>query len=108
MTRTDVVVVARGWARSLRRYAVRRHAFKAGESAHDSSYFFRQLTTPRRCDAILTRYDQCADLAEKWNAARDDAQLSKFSPKDIESFITAQKREMGIPVQTPVDMSWCI
>ncbi|RSH81372.1 hypothetical protein EHS25_006904 [Saitozyma podzolica] len=33
----------------------------------------------------------CADLAEKWNAARDDAQLSKFSPKDIESFITAQK-----------------
>jgi hypothetical protein len=60
------------------------------------------------CDDILTRYDQCADLAEKWNAARDDAQLSKFSPKDIESFITAQKREMGIPVQTPVDMSWCI
>lgn len=56
------------------------------------------------CDDVLTRCDQCADLAEKWNAARDDAQLSKFSPKDIESFITAQKRETGTPSHTSVDM----
>jgi hypothetical protein len=57
-------------------------------------------STLRRCMRRLPDDYQCADLAEKWNAARDDAQLSKFSPKDIESFITAQKREPGTPIHT--------